>query len=346
MIKRILFCLLTALASTALAQSDNPATFTNPLLPSGADPWVIYHNGYYCYTNSMGNRLELWKTKSMATLGTAPHKTIWTRPTGTKYSKDVWAPELHFLKGKWYMYFAADDGNNATHRIYVIENSSADPTEGQWVFKGQVNDATDKWAIDASVFENKGQLYMIWSGWEGDVNGQQNIYLAKMLNPYTITGPRVKISSPVFEWELHGDLHNPNDPPHVNVNEGPEMLQHDGKLYLIYSASGCWTDFYELGMSVAPASADLMNPVSWKKSPQPIFQKDEANSVYATGHNGFFKSPNGKEDWIIYHANPKPDCGCGGQRSPRMQKFTWKKDGTPDFGIPVKTGVSIASPAL
>jgi GH43 family beta-xylosidase len=90
------------------------------------------------------------------------------------------------------MYFAADDGKNANHRMYVLENSSRDPLEGEWVFKGQLGDETNKWAIDASVFENRGQLYMIWSGWEGDTNGQQNIYIAKMKDPFTIIGDRVK----------------------------------------------------------------------------------------------------------------------------------------------------------
>lgn len=341
----VAFCLLMALTVTAFSQDAAPATFTNPLLQSGADPWVTYHDGYYYYTNSAGSRLELWKTKTMPGLTTAAHKTIWRPPAGTPYSRDLWAPELHFLQGKWYMYFAADDGKNANHRIYVVENSSPDPTEGEWVFKGKVGDPSDKWAIDVSVFENKGQLYMLWAGWEGDENGQQNIYIAKMENPYTIKGERVKVSSPEFDWEKHGDLHDANNPPHVNVNEGPEMLQHDGKLFLVYSASGCWTDYYALGMLTAKASANLMDPKSWKKSPTPVFQGSEENSVYAPGHNSFFKSPDGKEDWIIYHANPKPNCGCGGQRSPRIQRFTWKKDGSPDFGIPVKAGIALTSPA-
>jgi GH43 family beta-xylosidase len=337
-------CLANTLVFRGYAQDAGTGTFINPLLPSGPDPWVIYHDGYFYYTNSTGNRLEIWKTKTMPGLTTAPHKTIWKPPVNTAYSKDIWAPELHFLQGKWYMYFAADDGHNTQHRMYVLENASPDPLEGDWIFKGQIGDNTNKWAIDGSVFENRGQLYMIWSGWEGDTNGQQNIYLAKMKNPYTVTGERVKISSPEFEWEKYGDLRANDDPPHVNVNEGPEILLHDGKVFLIYSASGCWTDHYALGMLTAKASANLTDLASWKKSPEPVFKTSEENSVYAPGHNSFFQSADGKEDWIIYHANPTPGCGCGNKRSPRMQKFTWKKDGTPDFGIPVKTGAPIPVP--
>ncbi|WP_428329951.1 glycoside hydrolase family 43 protein [Mucilaginibacter sp.] len=334
----IFTCFLMLMVCSISAQN----TFTNPLLPVGPDPWVVYHNGYYYYTNSMGNRLELWKTKSMANLGKAQHKAVWLPPVNKPYSKELWAPEMHFLRGKWYMYFAADDGDNQHHRLYVLENSSADPMEGEWVFKGQIADDTNKWAIDASVFENKGQLYMIWSGWEGDVNGEQNIYIAKMANPYTISSKRVRVSSAIYDWEKHGDLSDA--PHHVNVNEGPEMLKHGNKLFLVYSASGCWTDHYALGMLTASADADLLDAASWIKSKQPVFKESVENSVYAPGHNGFFKSPNGKEDWIIYHANPKPGCGCDGQRSPRIQKFTWNPDGSPNFGIPVKTGDALAAP--
>lgn len=345
MLKKILFALLLILTVKAVNAQQGGETFTNPLLTSGADPWVIYHDGYYYYTNSLGNKLAIWKTKNMADLDKAPRTVIWTPPAGTNHSKELWAPELHFLNGKWYMYFAADEGSNQNHRLFVLENPSADPTTGTWTFKGQIGDASNKWAIDVSVFENKGKLYMIWSGWEGDTNGQQNIYIARMKDPLTVESQRVLVSKPEYDWETHGDLHDASNPPHVNVNEGPEILKHGNKVFLIYSASGCWTDFYSLGMLTANENSDLLNPASWKKSPKPVFTQSKENSVYAPGHNSFFKSPDGKQDWILYHANPAPGCGCGGKRSPRMQKFGWNSDGSPDFGIPVKTGEAMPAPS-
>lgn len=340
--------LLTILFLTLFFQpsfAQKQQTFTNPLLPSGADPYSFYKNGYYYYTNTLQNKLELWKTKNIADLKTAEHKTIWVPPPGTDHSREIWAPEFHFIHGKWYAYFAADDGNNNDHRTYVIENSSADPFAGKWVFKGKVAAPSDKWSIDSDVFEQNGQLYMVWAGWKGDANGRQNIYIAKMKNPWTIEGKRVMISTPTFTWEKYGDLHDPNNPPHVNVNEGPQFLRHGNKVFIVYSASGCWTDYYALGMLTASAKSNLLNPASWKKSPEPVFKQSPADSVYAPGHNSFFKSPDGTEDWILYHANSKPGEGCGNKRSPRAQKFTWKKDGTPDFGIPVKVGVPLAIPS-
>jgi GH43 family beta-xylosidase len=195
------------------------------------------------------------------------------------------------------------------------------------------------------VFEHKGQLYFTWSGWEGDVNGQQDIYLAKMKNPWTIEGKRVRVSSPTLEWEKHGDLNTPVDPPHVNVNEGPEVLTHGNKLFLIYSASGCWTDFYALGMLSTGVNNNILDSASWSKNPVPVFKASIKNGVYAPGHNSFFKSPNGKEDWILYHANSQPGQGCGRNRSPRAQPFKWKRDGTPDFGEPVNPNLAIPIPS-
>jgi GH43 family beta-xylosidase len=325
--------------------AQRSTTFTNPLLTAGADPWCIYKDGYYYYTHTTGTNITLWKTKSIASLKTATKKVVFTPPSTGPYSKEIWAPEIHWLQDKWYIYFAADSGSNEGHRLWVLENSSADPLEGTWKMKGKLTTPGDKWSIDGTVYDHNGQLYLLWSGWEGDVNFQQNIYICAMSNPWTTTGERVKISSPQFSWETHGDLNNPNDVPHVNVNEGPQILARDQKLVLIYSASGCWTEYYALGMLCANAGSNLMDTASWRKFPQPVFKKSKRNKVYAPGHNSFFKSPDGKEDWILYHANSKPGQGCGKQRSPRAQKFTWKADGTPDFGVPVRPGVPLRTPS-
>lgn len=326
-------------------QNRDIETFTNPIFPSGADPWIIQKDGYYYYSGSSGNRLVLRSAKNLADLKTSEQKAIWTPPAGTSYSKEIWAPELHFIQGKWYIYFAADDGSNKNHRMYVVENLSPDPVEGMWEFKGKVSDPSDKWAIDGSIFEYSGGLYMIWSGWEGDINGQQNIYIARMKNPWTIDGNRVKISSPTYDWETVGDLNNPNDVPHVNVNEGPVALIHNRSLFIIYSASGCWTDVYCLGMLTFTGKDNLLDPGVWRKTPVPVFKQKPESGVYAPGHNSFFTSPDGKENWLLYHANSAPGQGCGRYRSPRAQKYTWKHDGSPDFGEPVKPDVPLPVPS-
>jgi GH43 family beta-xylosidase len=340
--KKLIVFILGVLCSFVLHAQQ---TFTNPLLPAGADPWCIYKDGYYYYTNTTARNITIWKTDNIAKLASAQKKVIFTPPPHKSYSRALWAPEIHFLKGKWYIYFAADSGDNKGHRMWVLENASADPLLGSWTLKGKLETPEDKWSIDGTVFEHEKKLYFLWSGWEGDNNGQQDIYIAKMKNPWTIKGKRVRLSSPTLEWEKHGDLNNKNDVSHVNVNEGPQILRNQDKLFLVYSASGCWTDFYALGMLSTKANCNIMDSTSWTKSPQPVFRQSRENKVYGTGHNSFFKSPNGKEDWILYHANNEPGQGCGRFRTPRAQKFTWKADGSPDFGIPVKESVPLPIPA-
>lgn len=337
--KVLLIIFLAALSITGFAQK----TFTNPLFDSGADPWIKGKDGFYYYTTTSGSRLFIKKARNLDDLRTAESVTIWTPPQGTNYSKEIWAPELHFINGKWYMYFAADDGKNENHRMYVVENASPDPTQGTWEFKGKVTDKTDKWAIDGSVFELAEKLYFIWSGWEGDVDGQQNIYIARMSNPWTIESERVLISAPELPWETVGEIKTKDGSRHVNVNEGPVVLKNRKKTFLVFSASGCWTDAYCLGM-LTLTGKDPLTAGSWTKSPEPVFKANPEAKAYAPGHNSFFKSPDSKENWIMYHANPEPGRGCGRFRSPRAQKFVFDKKGFPDFGVPVNVDQALALP--
>lgn len=337
------FCIARFFLQPAQARAAERQVIINPLMPVGPDPWVEYKDGSYYFMRTTVTDLTLWRTRTMANLKTAEKKVIWTPPATGSYSHDIWAPEIHFLRGRWYVYFAADAGTNQTHRIYVLENGNADPFEGEWTMKGKITDASDKWAIDASVFADQGVLYMIWSGWEGDENGTQSIYIARLSNPWTVESPRTRISTPEYPWEKVGDVNPkilPGNPPHIDVNEGPEALIHGGKVFLTYSASACWTDYYALGMLTAVSGSNLLDPHSWTKSRMPVFQQSDSAHVYATGHNGFFKTPDGR-DWLLYHANSAPGQGCGWHRAPRAQPITWRQDGTPDFGKPVAAGVPI-----
>lgn len=338
--KKTFFFLLLSLSLQA-------QTFKNPLLPAGADPWSIYKDGFYYYMHTTQNELSIWKVKDLSQLATAQKVTVWSPPATGPYSKEIWAPELHWIQSKWYIYFAADDGHNRTHRLYVLENSSTDPTQGTWTLKGQLKTPQDKWAIDGSVFEHKGQLYLTWSGWEGDENGRQDIYLCKMSNPWTCVGNRIRISDPQFEWEQHGSLYRPgpDDKPIVLVNEGPQFLKSpNGRVNVVFSASGCWTDYYALGLLYADPNADLMNPKSWKKNPTPVFWANNVKGTHAAGHNSFFKSPDGSQHWILYHANAEAGQGCGKLRAPRMQPFTFAANGMPVFGSPLPLDVELSIP--
>lgn len=301
--------------------------FYNVLMQDGADPWVYKHSdGYYYFTKTTGSDVTVWKSASLTGVDAAPRRVI---PTG---GHGIWAPELHYIDGAWYIYYAMDDGDNVNHRMYVMENTSADPTQGVWKQKGQITDSTNRWAIDGTVLQLDGQLYLIWSGWEGDVNVSQNLYIAHMSNPWTIDSERVEIARPTYAWETN---HSPL------VNEGPQVAVRNGTLNLVYSASGSWTNDYCLGLITAEVGSDLLNPDSWHKRDEPIFVS--GNGLYGPGHHSFTTSPDGTEDWIVYHVAKYKDAGWN--REVRAQSFTWNEDNTPNLGVPVDPNVPLTLPS-
>lgn len=322
--------------TTPVTPVDTVGRFRNPVLLPAPDPWVTYKDGFYYVMHTTGNNLRIYKTATMSRLSAARPVTVWTPPTTGPNSRDIWAPELHNVNGKWYIYYAADNnGVDATHRMFVLENEAADPTTGTWVDRGQLNLPDNKWAIDGTLGQINGQLYYAWSGWENDISGPQNIYICKLTNPYTAAGPRIRLSSPELAWEKQG----------FGVNEGPEFLVHDNKAFIIYSASFCGTDLYALGQLAANTNADLFAPASWTKSQNPVFGPYASNGAYGVGHNSFFTSKDGSQNWLLYHANAAPGQGCADFRSARMQPFTWNTNGSPNFGTPVTPTDYIKRPA-
>lgn len=301
--------------------------FYNVVMQEGADPWVYKHtDGFYYFTKTTGGNVTIWKSAQLSTIDAAPTTVVETGCCS------IWAPELHYINGAWYIYYAKDDGDNVNHRMYVMENTSADPMQGTWQYKGQITDPTNKWAIDGTVLQTGGQLYFIWSGWEGDTNVRQNLYIARMSNPWTIDSNRVEIARPTHSWET-------NHSPHVN--EGPQVIVRNGLINLVYSASGSWTNDYCLGLITASTTSDLLNPASWSKRSQPIFKS--GNGLYGPGHHSFTKSPDGTEDWMLYHVAKYNNAGWN--REVRMQKFTWHADHTPNLGVPVNPNAPITLPS-
>jgi len=316
--------------SGVVAATDDQSTFTNPVAREGHDPWVIQDDGLYYYCYSHRGRIWVNRHQTIQEAVQFTGKPVWQPEPGKAYSRELWAPELHKLAGQWYIYVAADDGRNENHRMYVLQSQTDDAT-GPYDLKGKIADATDKWAIDGTVMEHKGRLYFIWSGWKGDTNVQQNLYIARMKNPLSIEGPRSLISQPEYDWEKIG---NPL------INEGPEVLKHEGDVFIIYSASGSWTDHYCLGQ-LKLVGADPLDPSAWQKKETPVFRSTA--TVFSPGHASFTKSPDGTEDWIVYHTAKHK--GAGWNRNTRMQRFTWDTQGDPCFGVPVSGNIEIAAPS-
>lgn len=325
--------------SAASGTSAAGATFTNPVLGQGADPFLTVVDGRYydVQSSASGKGVSLRSSTSLATLGAAPAKEIFTGGDDGSPCCEWWAPELHQLDGRWYVYVAADDGDNLHHRSYVLE---AEDIDGPYRFAGRLELPGDRWAIDSTVFAlPDGRSYVAWSGWPGKHNGQQNLYLAELASPTTTRGAAALISEPQLDWETKAGTVG------VLVNEGPAALVRDGKVYLSYSGSGCWTPDYALGLLTADASADLLDPKTWTKSAQPVFAGSEASGEYGTGHNSFFTSPDGSQTWFAYHAVTTPEGSCGDDREVYVQPLTFGADGTPQFGTPSGREAALPLPA-
>lgn len=313
-----LLILLLALLLPCSAMAER-TTYTNPVAATGNDPWIIQHDGAYYYCYSTDNQVGVTRVEDPTLLQQYPVNYVYTAPGGTAYSRCYWAPELHYLRGEWYIYVAASAGDDNFQRMYVLRGTSQDPTQ-PFEMVGQITDPTDKWAIDGTVLEYRDELYFVWSGWNADERLQQNLYIAHMSDPCTIDSERVLLSYPGNDWER----------VIYPVNEGPVALIKGDTVHIVYSASACWGDDYCLGLlTYRPEQGDIMNRASWQKT-GPVFSKQPQS--YAPGHCSFFKSPDGTEDYILYHANRLSSTGIPG-RSVRMQKFTWDGD-MPVFGDP------------
>ncbi len=295
----------------AMAHSSFAGCIGNPMM-QGQDPAVTIKDGAYHLVQSDGCAIHLRRSPSLGGLVTATDTVIYSPGCS-----EVWAPELHWLDNRWYLYLSRNPGTG--HRGYVAESQGTNPN-GPYTSRGIL--FNNFWNIDGSVFRAaNGQLYYICSGNEGTT---QNLYIAPMSNPYTLSGPLVLLSEPTEPWERIGT---------PKVNEGPWAFQRNGRLFIVYSASGCWTDDYTLGL-LTFTGVDLLDRTHWTKT-GPVFTKQPG--AYGPGHNSVVQDVAGQW-WNVYHANNNPGEGCGGLRRIRAQRFHWDLASYPDFGTPVPIG--------
>ena len=316
-------------------------TFANPIVSSGSpDPFIAFWKGHYYLTYTTGTDIRIRTARSLADLNSAPEQNVWA-DFEPQRSSNVWAPELHRLKGpngyRWYVYYTAGTSECCNNqRSFVLESKTDNPL-GPYDFKARVfAKQNDFWAIDGTVLEQAGALFYLWSGGEGETDPPSTqIYIAPMSNPWTLSGPRVEISRATELWETVAR----------GVNEGPAVLRANGRFYVTYSGSGCWTDAYALGQLTAPVGANLLYPKSWTKRKRPILQTDVDARAVAPGHNGFFSSPDGRQTWTVYHANPDLGLECKDSRTARAQRVFFDKNGNILLNKPANLGTPLELPS-
>lgn len=314
----------------------------NPLIIQRADPYIYKHtDGYYYFSASVPayNLIELRRSKTIAGLAHAMPRTIWRKhDTGTgEESELIWAPEIHFIDGKWYVYYAAshttdfDENGMFQHRMYVIECDASDPmaTEDNWIERGRVQTPIDSFALDATTFEHQDKLYYVWAQKDPEIFGNTNIYISEMENPWTLKTKPVLLTKPEYDWETQI----------FAVNEGPAILHRNGKFFLTFSGSAT-DENYCMGMLYANEDADLLDPSSWTKLDHPVFTSDIKNNLLGPGHNSFTVSEDGAKDLLVYHirnyADIKGDPLYDPNRHTMIQSFDYDENGFPVFGNPIK----------
>ncbi|KAG4066153.1 hypothetical protein HA402_010355 [Bradysia odoriphaga] len=317
--------------------SINSQTFNNPISDiNWPDPYAYLHtDGFYYMPRSENNGLVLYRTQTLSNWRNAQQSRIYTAGPGLGA---VWAPEIHYIRGEFYIYVAMEtDGLNENHSMYVLKANNANDPMGQWSTAHRMYiPAEDYWAIDGTVLEyGNGKLYFIWSGWPQINSGfPQYLYIAEMCDPMTVCGRRVLIKRVDFPWERIG----------ADLIEGPQILHNAGRVFLVYSASGSWTPDYILGFMGIDNLADPLNYDNWWRHDRPVFWRHDEENVYGVGHASLTTSPDKREPWIVYHAMSNPNAGWEG-RTARAQKFGWNPDNSPDFGRPRGFHISLPVPS-
>lgn len=344
---------LPSLARPALAAPSTPLTdaqiygapTVSPLVWQRADPFVTLPvDGTYYFTGSVPeyDRIIVRGSSTIAGLGSAPESVVWRRPATGQMGGHIWAPELHRIDGRWYIYFAAGDAGNVFNiRMYVIESSLADPREPSgWGTPRQIITPWQSFALDSTTFEHLGRRYLVWAQSEPEIAVNTSLYIAEMASPFALATAPVRIATPTKSWEVLG----------YKVNEGPAVLVRNGRVFITFSASA--TDSrYCMGLLTADARADLLDARSWSKSADPVFTTNEQTRQYGPGHNSFTVAEDGVTDVMVFHARDYKDIVgdplYDPNRHARAQRLYWHPDGTPLFGVPVGVGGPIVrlSPA-
>jgi GH43 family beta-xylosidase len=313
-----------SLASAANEQASEPAPRSQTQLTNikSADPSVIRLGPNYYSVESDGNNIYVREAPSPRALNNAARVRIW----GSK--PNVWAPEIVKVGSTFYVYFAA--GNLTDQRMYYV--SSTDPTSG-YSSAMLMNLPDNKWAIDGVPFQFKKEWWFVWSGWAGDTNVEQNLYIARMSDPTTVTGGRFVISQPRERWER--SVGNPY------INEAPQPIKDpNGQLHIVYSANGSWSTDSCLAELRLVSGGDPTNARDWYKSNGCLFGAkenlmakglDPTLNAKGVGHHSFVlpggdisaSPPSGTASPFMYHAVPNDLKMSWSSRYWYTGTFTW-----------------------
>ena len=321
-------------------------TFRNPISPFDApDPFMTYvpETGYYYALFTRGRVLELFRSRHAAEICTGGDSKIIYRANGPRDGiwGDIWAPEMHRgTDGKWYIYTSGRirEERGASKRIFIMEALSEDPF-GEWAFK--CIPTPDTASIDPTVYTSANGKQFLCCARE-DRGLVLTIYALE--NPWTFGKTWATIARARYDWETV--------PPYTGdstINEGPFFVEEHGRLYIIYSGNGCWSDNYCFGVLEYMGDdrsdpAKMCDPANWFKHEKPIFTM--ANGVFGPGHASFFRSPDGSELWCAYHGMKEHNASV--TYAPRyfnIQRVDFDETGYPVMGEPAGYETDLIPPS-
>lgn len=315
------FHLGLALLITLLAAGTGTRCFayTNPVGCGYQDPAPIEYRGEYYFPQSMGSYVFLYRSRDL--VHWEQDRLIFTHPQG----RVIWAPELHVLNGKFYLYISDLVATCVGMKIKV---AAADSLHGPYSL---LNDSAISIpaAIDPSVFRSSsGDLYLTGAFFPGGDGGcgESWIRFWKMDDPATIAPggqEGLTVSKPQQWWEW-------------KVNEGPQAIEHKGLVYVLFSTNGSDRVDYNITSVSAPLGAlEAWQPVLWRKPDyNPILSKrgpgplpgdycsaSAVPGVWGTGHGSLVEGPSGLEDWFVYHR--KRNTGINWTRDLAIDRLFW-----------------------
>ena len=284
------------------AASVAPRTLTNPVISGDSgrdhgDPFVLRHlDEYFLYhTTDDGDRgVSVHRSRDLVHWDFARYALEGGGP-GHWAQTDLWAPEVMYWRGCFYMYFAATvfgpdgHGDPARRRLGVAR---ADHPLGPFVPEPEPL-ITDEYAIDAHPFQDEdGSLWLFHNvrrdALRCDGRPSSANVVDRLLTPTRLAGEVTPVSVPSAAWES-------SDDGSEYWNEGSYVLKRRGRYHELYSGSHYRSDSYAIGLSSSPS---LRGP--WTKPAQaPIFSRGER--ITGPGHHSVILAPDGVTYYAVYH---------------------------------------------
>jgi beta-xylosidase len=257
--------------AVALNLTDAPkasaATYRNPVISGNlADPAVIHQDGvYYLYATGEVDGDSGTRVFTSTNLVDWVRGDVVFRPG----QPHVWAPDVWRDpdSGRFYLYYTVNQ---------TVGVAEGDGPLGPFKITRKFFDQ----AIDAHIFrDDDGRLYLYFVQLPGF-----RISVQRMASPTEAQGDPHEILSPEADWEKRAG----------HVTEGPWIIKHAGRYYLIYSGSGADTPDYAVGYATASSPTGPFQ----RAAHNPIVQRSEG--LFGPGHGCAIQDSEGQW-WHVYH---------------------------------------------